>query len=97
MGGHLKRNPKLVIQEWLGRGRREDAYFRRVLRGCTLDERGQSTVEYAVIMAAMLCVIAALGMLGNAVDGGMFVQHAVAAASHNLQGMLGGVADVFSY
>lgn len=86
-----------MIREWLGRGRREDAYFRRVLRGCAFDERGQSTVEYAVVMAAMLCVVAALGMLGNAVDAGLFVQHAVASASHHLQGMLGGVTDVFSY
>lgn len=86
-----------MIKDWLGRGRREDAYFRRVLRGFAVDERGQSTVEYAVVMAAMLCVIAALGMLGNAVDAGMFVQHAVAAASHHLQGALGGVTDVFSY
>lgn len=81
----------------MGRRRREDAYFRRVLRGYAFDERGQSTVEYAVVMAALLCVIGAIGMLGNAVDAGMFVQHAIAAASHNLQGMLGGVVDVFSY
>lgn len=86
-----------MIAGRLGRGRREDAYFRRVLMGCAADEHGQSTVEYAVVMAAMLCVIAGIGMLGNAADAGMFVQHAVASASHNIQGMLGGVTDVFCY
>ena len=54
-------------------------------------------MEYAVVMAAMLCVIAVLGMLGNAVDAGLFVQHAIASASHSLQNSLGGAIDVFCY
>ena len=54
-------------------------------------------MEYAVVMAAMLCVIAAIGMLGNAIDGGLFVRHAIASASHCLQDSLGGVIDVFCF
>ncbi len=65
--------------------------------GLGSDERGQSTVEYAVVMAASLAVVVTLGMLWDAVDGGMFVQHAVASASHNVQGAIGGMADVFCY
>ncbi len=65
--------------------------------GFASDERGQSTVEYAMVLAASLAVVVGLGMLWGAVDGGMFVQHAVASASHNIQGMAGSVADVFCY
>lgn len=81
----------------LDRGRRADVHFRRVLMGLASDERGQSTVEYAVVMAAVLAIVIALGMLWGAIDGGMFVQHAVASASHNVQGAAGGIADVFCY
>lgn len=61
------------------------------------DERGQSTVEFAVVMAAGLAIVVALGALSNAAESGLFVRHAVMAASHSLGGMLGGAADVFSY
>ena len=50
-----------------------------------------------MVLAASLAVVVGLGMLWGAVDGGMFVQHAVASASHNIQGMAGSVADVFCY
>lgn len=65
--------------------------------GLPSDERGQSTVEAAVVMAAGLAIVVAIGALANAVEDGMFVEHAVLAASHSLDGMLGGAADVFSY
>lgn len=65
--------------------------------GLASDERGQSTVEYAAVMAATVAIVVALGLLWNSIGDGMFVKHAVAAASHNVQGMLGGMADVFSY
>ena len=100
MAGHCKRHPRALegaIARRFERGRRADAHFRRVLMGFASDERGQSTVEYAVVLAASLAVVVGLGMLWGAVDGGMFVQHAVASASHNIQGMAGSVADVFCY
>ena len=100
MAGHSERNPRALrraVVRKIERGRRADVHFRRVLMGLASDERGQSTVEYAVVMAASLAVVVALGMLWNAVDGGMFVQHAVASASHNVQGMAGSIADVFCY
>lgn len=100
MAGDSKRNPRALgrtLVRRIDRGRAADAHFRRVLMGLASDERGQSTVEYAVVMAASLAVVVALGLLWNAVDDGLFVQHAVASASHNVQGAFGGVADVFCY
>ena len=102
MAGHSKRYPRPLAHKAPRHARRRrgtaaDAYFRRALMGLAADERGQSTVEYAVVMAAALGVVAAAGMLWGAVDAGVFVEHAVASASHNIQGMAGSVADVFCY
>ncbi len=48
-------------------------------------------------MAAGLAIIVAIGALANAANSGMFVEHALAAASHNVSAALGGIADVFSF
>lgn len=61
------------------------------------DESGQSTVEYAVVLVAVLCVILALGALWRALESGMFVEHALASASHHVQASVGWVVDVFAY
>lgn len=61
------------------------------------DASGQSTVEFAVVTAAVLAVVAGLGALWRAFEGGMFVEHAVASASHHVQGALGGLVDVFMF
>ena len=59
-------------------------------------EGGQSTVEYAVIMAAFLTLIIAFASLWQVLDGGVFVAHALATASHHLTGVFSGVlADAF--
>ena len=60
-------------------------------------ERGQSTVEYAIVLTAFLGIIVAIGLLGNALGDGLFIDHAIMAASHNIGVLLGGGADVFSY
>ena len=61
------------------------------------DERGQATVEYALILAAFLTVVVGLGLLLRALDGGLFVEHALASASHHVQASMGWMTDVFSY
>lgn len=61
------------------------------------DERGQSTVEYAIVMVSFICIAVALGLLMEAMENGTFLLHAISAASHNVQVILGGTADVFSY
>ncbi len=59
-------------------------------------ECGQSTVEYAVIMAAFLTLIIALASLWQVLDRGVFVAHALASASHHLTGVFSGVVvDAF--
>ncbi len=59
--------------------------------------RGQSTVEYAVVLGALLCVVAGLGALASAVGDGVLAQHAIAAASHHVEGSVGGAIDAFCY
>ena len=61
-------------------------------------ERGQGTVEYAVVLVGVLCAIMALGMLAKAMGEGLFVEHALMSASHHLQlAALGSVVDVFAF
>lgn len=48
--------------------------------------------------AAFLALVVALGVLWRPLEGGLFVEHALMAASHHVQGTApGGVADVFLY
>lgn len=55
-------------------------------------------MEYAIVLAGLLCVAVGLGALSNALSDGLFVQHALASASHHVQAAaLGSVGDVFSY
>lgn len=60
-------------------------------------ESGQGTVEYALILSACLAVVVGIGMLMGSIEDGVFVEHVVTAASHNVEVLLGGAADVFSY
>lgn len=59
--------------------------------------QGQSTVEYAIVFIAFLGIVVGLGLLMNSVEDGLFVEHALSAASHNASIVPGGAADVFSY
>ncbi|MDO4290915.1 MAG: hypothetical protein Q4C41_06780 [Eggerthellaceae bacterium] len=61
------------------------------------DERGQGTVEYAVVLGVLMCVVVALGALHDALGAGLFVEHALSAASHHVQASVGWLADVFVY
>lgn len=68
----------------------------------TISERlgscGQSTVEFAVIMAGFLSITAALAALWHVLDDGLLVDHALAVASHHIQAVApAAVADIFLY
>ena len=64
----------------------------------TWGERGQSTVEFAIVMAGFLAVVAALSALWHALGGGLLVEHALAAASHHIHAAAAGAAsDIFLY
>lgn len=60
-------------------------------------EFGQSTVEFAIVTAALLVVVIALGLFWNLGDDGILVDHAQSSASHHLEDAASGiVGDVFS-
>lgn len=59
---------------------------------------GQSTVEFALVLAGCLAVVIGLGALAGTVQDGLFVDHAVFSASHHVQGdPLGSVLDVLLF
>ncbi|MDO4182097.1 MAG: hypothetical protein Q4E12_00605 [Coriobacteriia bacterium] len=58
---------------------------------------GQSTVEFAVVTAALMVVVLGLGAFWHLFGDGVVVQHAVQAAAYHIQGGAAGVlADVFA-
>jgi len=62
------------------------------------DNSGQGSVELALVIAGFLVLVLALGVLWRALEGGLFVDHALASASHHLHSVDGGVVgDVFLY
>ena len=61
-------------------------------------ERGQSTVEFAVVTVAFLAVTVALSALWHLLADGAFVEHALAVASHHIQAVAPTtVSDIFLY
>lgn len=66
--------------------------------GALQSDRGQSTVEFAIVLAAFICVALGFSALWHAFDQGLFVLHALQSASHHLQGVdLGAWSDVLAY
>lgn len=60
--------------------------------------QGQSTVEFAVVTAAFLCVTFGLAAMWRAFGSGMVVEHALAVASHHVQAVApAAIADIFLY
>lgn len=63
-----------------------------------LDESGQSTVEYAVVLFAFLGMILGMGALWHLLQDAEPVKHALQSASHHIASMApGALADVFYY
>ncbi len=72
--------------------------------GCTCvcdhmrDRTGQSSAEFAIILAAFICVAIALGALWRVLDQGLFIEHALMSASHHLSSVdVGAWGDVLAY
>lgn len=89
MGGHFEWDPGA-----LGRCCRNRA--RCLLIGLRNDS-GQSTVEYAVVAAALIAIVVALGALSGFLRDGALIQHVIASASHAVERGVGGVVDVFCF
>lgn len=49
-----------------------------------LDDSGQSTVEYAIVVGGLITLIVGLGALWQGFDGSLFAVHITASASHNI-------------
>lgn len=63
-----------------------------------IENAGQGTVEYAVILFAFLAMVAGLGAMWHAFDSGLLVEHALQSASHHVSSAApGAFADVFMY
>ena len=103
MGRHSHRNKQFIglKSRMVARLSHGTPWFRgRSVRGdgrLRLGEAGQATVEYAIVVTALLCMVMGLGALLQALQSGLFVEHTVASASHALVTVFGGMADVFSY
>ena len=54
-------------------------------------------MEFAVVTAAFVSMLAVGSLMWKTVSGGLFVEHALASASHHVRGVLGWVVDIFSY
>jgi len=67
---------------------------RGVLRG----SEGQATLEFALVCMAFMAIAFTLSILWQAIQGGLFIDHALSSASHHLQSVTAGViGDVFLY
>jgi Flp pilus assembly pilin Flp len=63
-----------------------------------LDTSGQATVEYLIVGLVLIAIILALGLLAQALEDGLFVEHAAKSASHAITtNSAGTVGDVFLY
>ncbi|MBR3182636.1 MAG: hypothetical protein IKF56_08400 [Eggerthellaceae bacterium] len=61
-------------------------------------ERGQATVEFAVVAAGFMAVTIALSVMWKAFGGGLLVEHALAVASHHIQAVAPvTIVDIFLY
>lgn len=68
------------------------------LVGTIVEDSGQSTVEFAVVMAGFLAVTVALGALWRALSDGLLVEHALAVASHHIRAVAPvTIVDIFLY
>ena len=61
-------------------------------------ERGQSTVEFALVTAGFIAAAVALSTMWHAFGDGVLVEHALAVASHHVQAVAPAtISDIFLY
>ena len=61
------------------------------------DECGQGTVEYAVVLFAVLSVLAALAAVSQLWETGLVMEHVLQSASHHVGASISGFVDAFVY
>lgn len=62
-----------------------------------MGDEGQATLEFALITSAFIVILVALRFFGVAVESGLWVDHALMAATHHIQGSIGWIVDIFIY
>ena len=63
-----------------------------------LGDCGQSTVEFAVVTAGFMALLAALAVIWHALDSGLVIDHVLAIASHHIQTVAPAtISDLFLY
>lgn len=72
--------------------------MRHVRTYCKLqDTTGQSTVEFAIVLGALLSILIALGLFNGLFSDGQIFDHIVVSASHNITLAVQGIVDVFAF
>lgn len=76
----------------------ECVVMKNVTTYCKLqDTSGQSTVEFAIVLGALLSILIALGLFNGLFSDGKIFDHVVGSASHNISRAVQGIVDVFSF
>ena len=60
-------------------------------------QRGQASLEYALVLFAFLATLVALAALWRAGSGGGLLERAIQASSHAADGLLAGQKDLWLY
>jgi hypothetical protein len=59
---------------------------------------GQATLEYAIVLLAIISIICALGVISHALNEGLLVEHAMQSAPYNVDtGNILNFLDVFLF
>lgn len=98
LGANSKRHLWLITRSKLANFVRAQRFNlgKRIVQ-TLLGTNGQSSAEYAVVASISVGIVVALGLLSNSLEAGLFVQHAIESASHNVSDAFGGIVDVFCY
>lgn len=76
----------------------DGAVMKHVRTYCKLqDTSGQSTVEFAIVLGALLSILIALGLFNSLFSDGKIFDHVVVSASHNISQAVQGIVDVFAF
>lgn len=76
----------------------EGVVMKHITTYCKLQEKsGQSTVEFAIVLGALISILIALGLFNGLFSDGKIFDHVIVSASHNISQAVQGVVDVFAF
>lgn len=72
--------------------------MKHVTTYCRLHNKsGQSSVEFAIVLGALLSIVICIGAFNNLFSDGRIFDHVISCASHSVGSVVEGVVDVFSF